>query len=157
MAEKSQQNFAIFAEAEGHDKPLLMIRLSFGRLIDEVVLPYESDKPFFIDGVPVARAKLKKLKILRTGQGFEEMFYHLNDFMNHHGDEKVLRTFGEQYDKRVEAILRDAGEDVTAQVINAYGKTIGEKIKDYLPRREELIQAAFQLFTNTLGQLANAK
>ena len=59
MNEKKTELFAIFAEAEGQEKPLIMTNLTFGRLMDEIVVPYEGKKPFFIDGVPVTWEKLK--------------------------------------------------------------------------------------------------
>jgi hypothetical protein len=45
--------FAIYAEAEGHARPLIQLDLSFARLMDDIVVPYQSEQPFFIDGVPV--------------------------------------------------------------------------------------------------------
>jgi hypothetical protein len=63
---------------------------------------------------------------------------------------------GQQYHVRLEACLRETGEDVTSQVISAFDKTIKPSLKDYLPKREELIQAALQFFIKNVSQLAGA-
>jgi len=55
-----------------------------------------------------------------------------------------------------DALLRETGEDVTSQVVKAYKQTIGTRIKDYLPKREELIAAAFQLFLQGVKMLGGS-
>ena len=45
----SDSRYAVYAEAEGHAKALIMTDLTFERLVDEVVVPYESDQPFFLE------------------------------------------------------------------------------------------------------------
>lgn len=42
------------AEAEGHTRPLLQIGLTFARLMDDIVVPYDTGDTFFIDGAPVS-------------------------------------------------------------------------------------------------------
>ncbi len=146
--------FAVYGEVEGYPKPLLMIRVSFGRLIDEIVLPYETGKTFFLDGVSVSKLKLRRLKILKLNAGFEFEFSQLNRAMNHHSSEQMRRIHGEQYDTRIDAIIRNNSDDVTAQIVSAYEMTIGQKLKEYLPKRDELINAASQVFSAALSQLA---
>lgn len=65
MTEGATDLYAVFAEAQGYDKPLVQLGLPFGRLIDDVVLPYESDRPFFVDGAPIQRKDVRRLKIIR--------------------------------------------------------------------------------------------
>ena len=149
--------FAIFAEAEGFDRPLIMQSLSFGRLMDEIVLPYREDQPFFVDGVSLKKQNLKKLKILRLNdERFVNDFWHFNRQLKH-GDDKTSRIFGDQYHIRLEAILRENGEDVTSQVVSAFDRTIKPSLKDYLPKREELIKGALNFFLENLTQLAGVK
>jgi hypothetical protein len=145
--------FAVFAEVENHAQPLLMLNLSFGKLMDEVVLPYQTDAPFFIDGAPMKRTNLKRLKILRLTNDFEGYFSNLNHQLRavHAGFSKMV---AEQYHLRLEAILRENAEDVTSQVITAFDRTIKPSLKDYLPKREELIQGALQFFLKNVSQLA---
>ena len=57
--EKKEDLFGIVAEVDGRQKQLVLLNLSFGRLIDEIVVPYEEDQPFFIDGVPVTKNKIR--------------------------------------------------------------------------------------------------
>ncbi|MEI9449090.1 hypothetical protein V8T50_23680, partial [Vibrio parahaemolyticus] len=56
--------FAVYAEVDGIEKPLILSELTFGRLIDDIVVPYQLGQPFFIDGVVVKAEKLKRIKIL---------------------------------------------------------------------------------------------
>ena len=53
----------------------------------------------------------------------------------------------------MEALLREHGEDVTSQVISAYDKTIKHQLKDYLPKREELIKTTLQVFIESVKLL----
>jgi hypothetical protein len=62
---ETEGRFAVFAEAEGQSKPLILINLTFARLLDDVVVPYQTGEPFFIDGAPLKREKLSKLKIIK--------------------------------------------------------------------------------------------
>src|SRR5436189_2539934 len=39
--QKKEDKFAVFAEADGQSKPLIMTHLTFARLMDDVVLPYQ--------------------------------------------------------------------------------------------------------------------
>jgi hypothetical protein len=63
--------FAIYAEAEGHARPLIQLDLSFARLMDDIVVPYQSEQPFFIDGVPVTVAQ----SCVCRGDGFPAVVY----------------------------------------------------------------------------------
>jgi hypothetical protein len=150
--EKKEQTFAVYAEAEGHAKPLILIGLHFARLIDDIVLPYEEDKPFFIDGVPLNRNIIKRLKIIKEADFFERLFYNLHRDLRQSADKKI---YAEQYDTRMLALLRESGEDVTSQIIKAYSQKIKPSIKNYLPKREELIQAAMQLFVESIKSLGS--
>ncbi|MBU1486987.1 hypothetical protein KKH56_02905 [bacterium] len=67
----------------------------------------------------------------------------------------VWRIPTEDYETRLQALFRNAGDDVTSQVISAYQEKIRDKIKEYLPNKKELIEAASQFFIQsikTLGQ-----
>jgi len=156
MAETPQlgeQDFGVLAEVKGREKPLFMFKLTFARLIDDIVFPHESGKPFFVDGILVSGASVERLKILRLGKRFDGAFYDLNRWMTR-GPEEMRRLYGEQYSIRLEALLRDTSEDVTSQVISAFCKTIKPHLKDYLPKREALIQATWTLFFEGLNKLA---
>ena len=60
--EKKEERFAVFAEAKGFDKPLLLMDLTFARLIDDIVVPYDKGDPFFIDGAPLDRTNIRRIK-----------------------------------------------------------------------------------------------
>src|SRR5438270_7276551 len=115
--------FGVYAEAEGHSEPLIMTEVSFGRLMDDIVVPYQTDKPFFVEGAPVTKKDLRKLKILRLDTDFHEAFNQMHRIL-HHSSTNFQKLYGEQYHIRIESLLRQHGEDVTSQIINAYDKTI---------------------------------
>ena len=142
----------MFSEVADYQKPLITTGLTFPRLIDDVVLPYQENSPFFIDGVPLTRDNIKRLKIIRQAEEFNKFFADLH-WRVRTGSEKKL--FAEQYHIRFEALLREFGEDVTSQIIKAYDQKIKPSIKDYLPKREELTKAAMQFFLEAIKVLGN--
>lgn len=152
MTEGATDLYAIFAEAQGYDKPLVQLGLPFGRLIDDVVLPYESDRPFFVDGAPIQRKDVRRLKIIRQTDFLEGTIRDLHYRMRE-GALPAQKLYGEQYHVKIEALLRESGSDVTAQVIQAFDRTIRPSLKDYLPKREELISAATKVFLESVRVL----
>lgn len=152
MPNVSEDKYAIYAEAEGHDRPLLQVGLTFGRLIDDVVLPYQQNDTFFVDGAPVTPDKLKRIKILLLLENFE----HARDTFNRSltkEEAPIRKLHGEQYATRFEHMLRENSEDVTAQVIKAYNQAIKPSIEDYMPKRNELISSALKLFVEGVRAL----
>jgi hypothetical protein len=156
MSNERGELFAVFAEVEGFDKPLIMTDLTFARLIDDVVVPFEDDKPLFIDGAPVNKKKIRRLKILRQKASFHHSMALLHRRLSH-GDKATQKTYGEQYHTRFEAALRDGNEDITSQVIKAFDQKIRPNLKEYLPKRKELIEAAYQVLIFGLKTLAESK
>lgn len=153
MAEEKNQKedrFAVLAESKDYDKPLILTGLSFARLIDDVVFPYEEKRPFFIDGVPLTREKISRLKIIKEFDWFEKEFGNLHWRIRGHSAGKDI---ADQYDVRMQALLREAGEDVTSQIIKAYDQKIKPSIKDYMPKREQLVKAAMTLFFESIKAL----
>ena len=50
----SDNRFIVWAESTSHDKPLIMTDLPPARLFDDIVVPYQTDRVFFVDGEPWA-------------------------------------------------------------------------------------------------------
>ncbi|CAN5389779.1 hypothetical protein BH11PSE11_BH11PSE11_12210 [soil metagenome] len=146
--------YAVSAEAEGHDRPLLQLDLTFARLMDDIVVPYQSQEPFFIDGAPLTAAKLRRIKILRLGETFLDARETFARNLTRAGTEHQ-KLYGSQYAIRFEHLLRENAEDVTSQVIKAYIQVIKPSIKDYTPKREELISGAFQMFIQGIKLLSD--
>lgn len=144
--------FAVLASKREHDSPLYLQGLTFGRLIDEVVVPYETKTAFFIDGVPVTRADLTRLKIVQQGPEFAERFRDLHYFLQRGGSN--ARVTAEDYPMKLAALFRGSGVDVTVQVLNAYEAEIGDRLKDYLANRPQLIEAAAKVFFETIRLLS---
>lgn len=155
MKEDERELFAVFAEAEGYNRPLILVNLTFGRLIDEVIVHYEQNEPFFVDGVPLVKKGIRKLKILRQGERFAFLFFHLHWQMRL-SQKDIQKLYGEQYYVRLEALFREACQDVTSQVIKAFSTEIKPRLKDYLPNRKELIQGAFKVFIESIRLLGGS-
>jgi hypothetical protein len=150
MEETKPQLFAVLAEIKDYASPLYLIDLTFARLIDDVVLPYQTDQAFFIDGVPLKREKLVRLKILKQSETFGRTFRDLHWRMRETSSVEGKKLLGDQYDTRLAAVFRECGEDVTSQVIKAYDTSIKPRLKDYIPKREELISTALTLFIESV-------
>jgi len=148
----SEQKFSVLAECKEQSDPLIMVNLNFARLIDDIVKPFQSDEPFFIDGVPLKRDSLKKIKIVKQTNLFNSEFYNMNSNLRR-ADSQKQKVIGDQYYLRVEALLRELGEDVTSQIIKAFDTEIKPRLKDYLPNRKELIEAALQVFLKGMQAL----
>lgn len=153
METEKPQLFAVLAEANGYGAPLYLVGLTFARLVDDVVVPYQTDQPFFIDGVSLKRDRLVRMKILKQSKMFGSIFHDLHWRLRESGDVQNKKILGDQYDTRLAAIFRECGEDVTSQVIKAYDSTIKPSLKDYIPKREELISAALTIFVESMKVL----
>ena len=143
--EEKEKLFGVIAESDGYENQLVLLDLSFGRLLDEIVVPYDNDESFFIDGVPVTKAKIKRIKIVELGSEYRHGIWELERGLTR-GDHASKKTYGDQYQTRFEHILRTDAVDVTSQVIKAYNQIIKPSIKNYLPNRQELIGAATKVF-----------
>lgn len=150
----STHAYAVYAEADGHDRPLLQLDLTFARLLDDIVVPYQSNEPFFVDGAPLTAAKLRRIKILRIKESFTRGRMDFNMALTR-SDAPVRKLYGEQYTTRFEHLFRQHSEDVTAQVIKAYNQVIKPSLKDYLPKREELTSAALKMFVEGVKALGS--
>ena len=146
--------YAVYAEAQGHSKPLMLLELTFARLIDDIIVPYQTGEPFFIDGAPLTTEKITRIKVLKLGLHYSDA-KHLFDRELNRGESAVRKTYGEQFNTRFEHILRDNSEDVTSQVLKAFNQVIKPSIKDYLPNRDELISAATKLFIESVKALGS--
>jgi len=152
---KKEERFMVFAEAKGFDKPLLLMDLTFARLIDDIVVPYDKGDPFFIDGAPLDRTNILRIKILKLNDKFQDEMWELNSGLKK-GEAQTIKIYGEQYSTRFEHALRIGSEDVTSQVIKAYNQEIKPKLKDYLPKRDELISAAVRVFFEGMKALGSS-
>lgn len=151
---KNQEHklFGIIAESEGYNKQMVLLNFPFGRLMDEIIIPYDTGESFFIDGVPVIKEKIKRIKIVELGKEYHHAMDELKRGMTIHGQD-TKKTYGEQYETRFEHILRTTTIDVTAQIIKAYNEVIKPSYKDYIPKRKELIDTATTVFVKGMELL----
>ena len=151
--QKKEPLFGVIAEVAGRDRQLVLLNLTFGRLIDEIVKPYDTDEAFFIDGVPVKKNEIRRIKIISLTDKFQHGLWELKCGLTL-GDEKRQKIYGDQYETRFEHALRNAAEDVTSQIIKAYNQAVKPSLKDYIPKREELISSAIEIFVAAMKALA---
>jgi len=151
---EEEKLYGVIAETEGFERQLVLLDLPFGRLLDEIVVPYDNDEPFFIDGVSVTKAKIKRIKIVELGEKYRHGMRELERGLTR-GDNASRKTYGDQYQTRFEHILRTDTIDVTAQVIKAYNEVIKPSIKDYLPNRQEMISTATKVFIEAMKLLSS--
>lgn len=71
------------------------------------------------------------------------------------GDLKKQELYAKQYHIRLEASLRESGEDVTAQAISAFRTVIKPKLTDYIPNKESLLDAAVKVFAESMRVLSH--
>lgn len=148
-----ENQFGVVAELEGRQRQLVLLNLPFGRLIDEIVVPYESDEAFFIDGVPVTKKIIRRIKIVALGERFRLGMRELEIGLTR-GQPQNQKIYGDQYETRFEHVLRTAAEDVTAQVLKAYNQAVKPRLKDYIPKREEILSTATTVFVEAMRVLS---
>jgi len=153
-SQEKEKLFGVIAESEGYDKQLVLLDLPFGRLLDEIVVPYDNNESFFIDGVPVTKLKIRRIKIVELNDEYRQGIWELERGLTR-GEHASKKTYGDQYQTRFEHILRTDTVDVTAQVIKAYNEVIKPSIKDYIPNRQELIGAATKVFIEGMKVLGS--
>ena len=153
--DNASDRFMVWAEAADHDKPLLVTDLTPARLFDDIVVPYQTGDAFFIDGASVTAKNLKRIKILRAKPNLRGELRRFTRGLTV-SEASIRKIYGEQFHVRYEAILRECSEDVTAQIIKAFDRAIKPSLSDYVPRREELIQAAMKVFVEAVKSLGTA-
>ena len=152
--EEASAKFAVFAVRKSEPTPLIQIGMPFRRLMDEIVIPYESEQSFFVDGAPVKATDLDRIKNLKTTEFFDGTLGDLHWEMRNHGDIKIRDLYGKQYHIRIEALLRESGDDVTTQMISAYRTAIKPKLTDYIPNKEALLTAAVKVYAESIKLLS---
>ncbi len=137
---EQELRFAVLAEKEGYDQPLFSHNLVLTRLYEDIIVPYDDDKPFFIDGVPVKKDTLRRIKITRQTDRFAALFAQLHERVRwNHRNAGVFIPIAD-YPGRLDALFRESGIDVTGQLIDAFREK--KKFKVPLP---EIIAAASQV------------
>jgi hypothetical protein len=152
--EKKEDLFAVYAVRKDEPTPLIQTHLPFGRLMEDIVMPFESIDMFFIDGAPVKATDLDRIKIIRQKEFFTRNFNDIHRGMHYGGDLKKQELYAKQYHIRLEALLRESGEDLTAQAVKAYRTVIKPKLKDYIPNKEALLGAAVKVFAESIKLLS---
>jgi hypothetical protein len=155
MTEASPDRFAVYAVRKREATPLIQTEMTFKRLMDDIVVPFNSEETFFIDGAPVKPTDLDRIKIIKHTDAFTGLLSDMHWQMRE-GEVKTRELYGKQYHVRIEALLREAGEDVTTQIVKAYNTVIKPKLKDYLPNREALLEAAVKVFAESIKTLSGA-
>ncbi|MCY4426131.1 MAG: hypothetical protein OXC05_03755 [Halieaceae bacterium] len=151
---EKEKLYAVFAEAKGHQKPLIQVELTFPRLVDDIIVPYQTGESFFIDGAPLTSESINRIKVLKLTTSFS-VAKHRFDRTLTRGRPQEMKILGDQYSTRLEHIMRQNAEDVTSQVLKAINQEIMPSIKEYLPKRDELISAATKIFIESIKALGS--
>lgn len=154
--EKKEDLFAVYAVRKTEPTPLIQMNLPFRRLMDDIIVPFESGELFFVDGAPVKPTDLDRIKIIRQRGSFSQFFSDLHRGMRWGHDLKKQELYAKQYHVRLEALLRECGDDFTAQVVKAFRTAIKPKLKDYIPNREALLDAAVKVFAESVKLLSGS-
>jgi hypothetical protein len=149
----NEQKFTISAVRKGDPTPLLQMNVSWGRLMEDIVIPYDSGESFFVDGAAIKATDLDRLKILLNGQGCGRAFANINWHMRT-GDMKTKEMYAKQYPVFIEAMLREHCEDVTSQVVSAFKAAIKPKLKDHLPDKNTIFEAGVKIFVEGMKAFA---
>ena len=149
---QEDRKFTLFAARKGMQESLIQIDLPWQRLMEDVVFPFDGGEMFFIDGAAVRPTDLDRLKILLQGPGFSAAFAELNRGLRV-GEARSKEMYAKQYYAFLEAILRNRCEDVTSQVIRAYKTAIKPSLKDYMPKKEFLLDSAVKIFVEGMKLL----
>jgi hypothetical protein len=136
---EDELRFAVLAEKDGEPRALYLHGLTVTKLYEHIVVPYEEDRPFFVDGAPLDRKTLRRIKIIRHDEEFGLELHRLhNRIKNPRGSD--LHTPVADYPARLLALFQEQSTDVTSDIIDVYR----EKKRLKVPT-EKLIEAASQI------------
>ena len=137
----ADSRFTLLAVRKSSPEVLLQLDLPWERLMEDIVIPFESGEPFFVDGAPVKATELDRMKILVNGPEFSSHVNRLHWLMRA-GD---VHLDASQYHLRLETLTREDCTDITSQVISAFITAVKPKLTDHLPDKKALFDAAIQL------------
>ena len=154
MTDESEKGtFCVYAKVRSLNKPLLMFGLSFGRVVDDVLIPLEKNERIYLDGVPSKKEDVLQLKILKETLNFKQAYSGFHHELHNAHDIKRRELVAKNYDLMLEDLMRRTCEDITSQVIKAFDNSIKPKLSDYLPKKEELIKGALEALLASLKGL----
>jgi hypothetical protein len=143
----NDMKFAVVAETSKYPKPLLFHDLTLSKLLEDVVVPYNSDEHFFIDGVPLCADSICRIKVLLQHDDFAKRIRALYETISDSSGDLRLAHMRHlaiaEYTMRVEGILRSSAEDITTQVIRAYVTEIKPEASgttEFVSKRTPLIE-----------------
>lgn len=147
--------YTVMAIRKHESTQLVMIRLTWERLMEDVVIPYDTGEMFFIDGAPVKATDLDRMKILLQGPRFDPEFRNLHSHLRT-SDLKGKEMYAKQYPVFFNALLQNYCQDVTSQVIKAFRTEVKPRLKDYLPEKKDILDAGVKFFSETFKAIATS-
>ena len=98
--DSADDHFIVWAEATGHDKPIILTDLPPPRRFDDIVVPYPTNEFFFIDGASVTVKDVQRIKILRAKQPeLAEALWMFHQELTR-GATQNRKTYGDQFHVR---------------------------------------------------------
>jgi len=147
--------FSVFAVRKDNPQPLILTDLTWQRLMEDVVTPFDAGELFFVDGAPIKATDVDRMKILLQGQNFAPVFRDIHVKMRV-ADIKIRELYAKNYHVYLEGVLREKCTDITSQVINVFRTSAKPKLSDRLPDRKQLWDAAFLLLVEGGKALSRA-
>jgi hypothetical protein len=108
--------YAVLGEAKEYDKPLFSHSMSLKALMVDIVGPYESGDAFRLDGVPVTKDTLTRLKVVKQGSGLTFSIDKCGRYLHRGKQSKLSR---DAYWDRIDMHFRQC-PDVTNLLVQAY-------------------------------------
>jgi len=145
------QAMAVFVQLKEGGEELLVRNMTLERVLEEVVVPYNTSELFFIDGIRADASKIHRIKILVQQPDFEVLMSELfktiagrspqflpNSPRAKSATEDAIRNKSE----RITAIVEQYSEDITSQMMDAYAATMMgsvSKLQDFQDERKALL------------------
>jgi hypothetical protein len=145
VSEENEILFGAYVLRKGNPSPLIQTHLNFIRLLDEIVVPYCTSNMFIVDGASLTITDVDRMKLIRQKEGFNRTYHDLHHSMRW-GDMKKQELYAKQYQVRLEALLREGGEDITTQAMRAFSEHIKPNLDNYSSAKESILTSARDAF-----------
>ena len=140
MDNRKEPTFVVMLGLAGEKRPIFQSGYPLGRLLDEVVVPHETDEKFLVAGRWVERGDgIESLRVIRGDSTLVANLFDIHRAQAH-GAKESAKSY-EQYALRVIGAVEAFGEDITAQVLSAYKRTLKDKLSEWVPKNKADITA----------------
>lgn len=156
--------FAVFIQLHQDKETYLDYNCTFEQIVENVIVPYNTKEPFFVDGINTDATKIKRIKILVQKPDFTHKITDLHHTISgakfsrqraHIERLKALQT----KDQQILSIVETLADDITPQVMSAYVATEMsniEKREQYQADRPRLYEQYKTRILDTMQAIATS-